>query len=252
MTKHEFIARLREFAVNDGATIPDEYGHPNYAPALGETILAAMFASWLEESVIPNDDTHTVWERDLPIYAVEAYADFRTSSRWQASRDRYFDETGYEIPDLVDAFSGGLHRVLVAYHVCRLMPLLARAPWLRPMLETTLNAQSAVIDHAWRRFVRVAYRNVMPRIKTERHRANSGMFGTTKLMTFDCAGRVLFTFQRGDAQMTYVADANDMYGNRSGPNSPGGPYAECVSMIEDVVAHWDIDKLLPSETVRIQ
>jgi len=188
---------------------------------------------------------------DVPKYVVEAYADFSADPKWEAERLAYRTETGCDIPDLVDAHAGGLHRTLVAHSVCRLLPLLAKAPWLKAMLESTLGAQMAVIEHAWRRFVRVAYRKLMPRVKAERHRGNAGMFGTTKLMTFDCAGRVMFTFQRDSCQITYVADASDMYGNRSGPNAPGAPYAECVAMIEDVIAHWDIDKLQPSDAVEI-
>lgn len=251
MTKQEFINRLRWFAANEGDGLPDEYGHPDYAPSRGETMLAGMLARWLDESGVPDGDQFDNWERDIPRYVVEAYADFATDPKWELARDAYRKELFYDIPDLVDVYAGGLHRTLVAHSVCRLMPLLAEAKWLKSMLESTLNAQMEVIDHAWRRFVRVAYRKLMPRIKTERHRGNAGVFGSTRLLTFDCAGRVMFTFQRGDGQITYVADASDMYGNRAGPNAPGAPYAECVAMIEDVIAHWDVDKLLPSSTVGI-
>lgn len=251
MTKQEFINRLRWFAANEGRGLPDEYGHPDYAPSRGEAILAGMFARWLDKSGVPEGDDLCEWVRDLPQYVTEAYAEFASDPKWHAARRAYRIRTGYDIPDLVDANVGGVHRALVAYSVCRLLPLLADAKWLRPMLESTLGAQMAVIDHAWRRFVRVAYRKLMPRIKAELHRGNVGMFGSTKLLTFDCAGRVMFTFQRDTGTITYVADASDMYGTRSGPNFPGAPYAECVAMIEDVIAHWDIDKLQRSDTVGI-
>lgn len=251
MNKQTFINKLRWFAANEGAGLPDEYGHPDYAPSRGESMLAGMLARWLDESGVPDGDGTSAWTRDLPEYVVEAYSEFATDPKWELARDAYHKATDHDIPDLIDAYAGGIHRTLVAHSVCRLLPLLADAKWLRPMLESSLNAQMLVIDHVWRRFVRIAYRKLMPRIKSELHRGNVGVFGSTKLLTFDCAGRVMFTFQRDSGTITYIADASDMYGNRSGPNAPGAPYAECVAMIEDVIAHWDADKLQRSDTIGI-
>ena len=252
MNKRDFINKLRWFAASEGRDLPDEYGHPDYAPSRGETILAGMFARWLEDSDAPNDRQECVWTRDLDKYLVEAFAEFVGDPKWADARQAYERETMHPVPDLLDVYAGGLHRTLVVHSLSRLMPLLAGdGGWLRERLAVTFGAQMSVIDHARRRFVRLAYRKLMPRIKEEHHRGNVGVFGSTKLMTFDCAGRVMFTFSRDSGQITYIADASDMYGNRSGPNAPGAPYAECVAMIEDVIAHWDIDKLKPSETVGI-
>jgi hypothetical protein len=250
ITKDRFIARLRWFAANRGAGLPDEYGHPDYSPSRGEATLAGLFARWLAEENVP-EDPHESWTSHIPRLVVAAYADFAAAPQWTEARDAYERETQHSLPDLVDAHAGGLHRVLVAQSVARLMPLLAGAPWVRAELEAMLGAQQMVIDHAWQRFVRVAYRKLMPRIRGERHRGNVGVFGSTKLMTWACAGRVMFTFERTLGQMTYVADEGDAYGLRSGPNAPGAPYTECVAMIEDVIAHWDIDKLQRSDTVGI-
>jgi hypothetical protein len=251
VNKQEFITRLQMFALDEGRGLPDEYGHPDYAPGRGETMLASMFANWLSASACPDEESGLVWARDIPQLIVEAYADFAYSPEWSAARRAYRIRTDHDIPDLVDVYAGGLHRSMVAHSVCRLMPLLAEAPWLRSMLESKLGAQMEVIDHAWRRFVKIAYRKLMPRIKAESHRGNSGRFGATTLVTYAMAGRVMFTFQRPSGSMTYVADDSDPWGNRSGPNSPGAPYAECVAMIEDVVANWDADKLKPSKTAGI-
>jgi len=249
MNKTDFINRLRWFWYRKGEGLTDEYGHPEYACGRGEDRLAWMLSTWLEESESPDDPIDGSFTRHIPQLVVEAYAEFASSPRWESERSTYRRETGHDIPDLVDVYAGGIHRVLVAHSVCRLMPLLTGERWLETELEATLGAQMKVIDHSWRRFVRLAYRKLMPRIKSESHRGNAGVFGTTTLMTFDCAGRVMFTFSRGEATMTYVADASDMYGLRSGPNKPGAPYAECVAMIDDVIAHWDIDKLVRSDTI---
>lgn len=248
MNKREFIDKLRWFAANNGTGLPDEYGHPNYRPSRGETSLAEMFARWLEDQDI-SEEPYTNWIRNLPRLIVEAYAEFVIDPRWEPARGAYEIETGHPIPDLVDVYTGGLHRVLVASSVSRLMPLLAGERWLGAAIEATLGAQQSVIDHAWWRFVRVAYRELMSRIKTERHRGNTGTFGATTLMTWACAGRVLFTFEGGSGQVTYVADDSDMYGLRSGANVPGAPYAACVAMIEEVIKNWDIDKMQRSATV---
>jgi hypothetical protein len=249
MNKAEFINRLRWFETNAGRGLPDEFGHPDYAPSRGETMLAGLFARWLDDPIVPDESPGLNWIRDLGKYLVEAYAEFATHPRWSSARVAYELETSYPIPDLVDVHAGGRHRGLVANGVCQLMPLLAGAPWLRGMLESTFNAQMAVIDHAWRRFVQIAYRNLMPRIKGEIHRSNSGSFGSTTLMTWAWAGRVAFTFERESGSMTYIADDSDMFGVRSGPNYPGAPYIECVAMIEEVIAHWDADKMRPDDVV---
>lgn len=252
MTKREFINRLRWFAANEGRGLPDEYGHPDYAPSRGETILSGMFARWLEDSDATDNRRECSWTRDLDRYLIDAFADFVVDPKWAESRRAYERETMHPVPDLLDVYAGGLHRMLVVHSLSRLMPLLAGdGGWLRERLAVTFGAQMAVIDQAWRRFVRIAYRKLMPRINAERHPGNSGVFGSTTLLTFASAGRVMFTFQRGDRTMTYIADDGDPIGLRSGPNSPGAPYAECVAMIEDVIAHWDADKLQRSDTIGI-
>ena len=248
MNKPYLVDRLRWFAVNKGVGLPDEYGHPDYRASRGEALLAGLLACWIGESV-PDHDDLVNFSSYLPGVVVEAYAALSTEPRWEEARRAYRDLTGRDIPDLVDAHAGGIHRALVAHDVCRLLPLLTREEWLRGALESTLGAQMQVVDHAWRRFVRRAYRELMPRIRDEAHRGNSGRFGSTTLLTYDIAGRVMFTFRRGTGDVTYVADAGDMYGWRSGPNTLGAPYAECVSMIEEVVERWDLGVMRQCDTV---
>lgn len=250
MTKAQLIDRLRWFAENQGRGMPDEYGHPDYAPSRGEPFLANLFARWLEESDLV-EEKYSNWLVHLPQHVIAAYDEFATSPKWAVARKAYRIRTEHDLPDLVNVHQGGLYRLMMAHDVVRLLPLLTESPWLTERLASAINAQSEVIDHAWRRFVRVAYAKLMPRIKAESHRGNSGVLGTTTLMTWACAGRVMMTFQRGDSQMTYVCDDSDPRGDRSGPNTPGAPYAECVAMIEDVIAHWDLDKLQRSDTVGI-
>jgi hypothetical protein len=252
--KIDFIIKLRDFAAADGRGFPDEYGHADYQPSRGQTVLVAAIADYLTRPEVVCD-THTNWFAYLGKHLVDAFAEFRDGPRWADMRDRYKATGAGAIPDLLDAYAGGSDRQLVTYDLARLMPLLAAQPWLRADLECRFGAQSMVIDHAWRRFVRVAYRKLMARIKEERHRGNAGTFGSTDLLTYAMAGRVMFTFRRDEVgggddgpNMTFVADDGDPHGHRSGPNWPGAPYHVCVAMIDEVTDHWDIDKLTRSDT----
>jgi len=254
--KKDFIAALRHFTLTRGTQTSDGYGRVGYRPTRGELLLTDALADYLADPHVPNEVMGINWFNDLGYYLVEAFSAFRTEPCWVTLRAAYQAETGYEIPDLINLHEGGLHRWLVVHELVRLMPILSmQGEWLGTRLECLFGAQMQVIDHAWQRFVRVAYRKLIPRIKMEQHRGNKGEFGTTPttLMTYAVAGRVMFTFMRNNnaASITYVADDSDMYGFRAGPNVPNTPYAECVAMIDDVVDYWDVDKLVKSDTVGI-
>lgn len=249
MNKIEFINRLRWFVANEGRGLQDEYGHPDYSPGRGETILMGMFAKWLHDSDVPERSEYARWFVDLPDLVVEAFQDFSSAPEWEDARRAYKIRTSNPVPDIANAYTRGLHGLLVACEVTRLLPLLANAPWLSKDLHLKVNAEMEVIDLAWKRFVKIVYRKLLPHLNANNHRGYKGRFGSTELLTFGCAGRIMFTFTRGTATMTYVADDGDVFGYRSGPNSPGAPYQECVSMIEDVIENWDANKLEHSDDV---
>jgi hypothetical protein len=243
--KSELIQRLRHFAEVEGKGIPDEYGHADYRTCRYDTLFATAIALYLEKM---PEDRH--WLHDLPQTLVDAFSAFRADRQWATLRADYCRvmEGDAIIPDLTDTFRGEIRRTLESFHVSRLMSVLSGHSWLNEKLESYFSAEMHVIDHAWRRFVRVAYRRLMGRIKKEQHRENKGTFGKTILRTYDCAGRVSFTFERKGESMTYVADGGDMEGFRSGPNSPGAPFSRCVQMIDEVTENWDIGKLKPVNT----
>ena len=250
--KQTFIEKLRHFARVEGRGIRDEYGHVDYSPQRGETVLARMIAAYLTRPEIEDRWPEDNWFLSLPNYLVTAFEAFRTEPEFEAGRKAYALVTdNHEIPNLVDAYAGGLHRLLVAHGIARLMSVLSGEAWLRDALEDRFGAQMQAIETAWRRFVSVAYAKLIVRINAERHRGNAGIFGATKLMTWACAGRVMCTFEGPEGQMTFVADDSDPTGERSGPNSPGAPWQLCVDMINEVTDHWDIDKLQRSDTVGI-
>jgi len=262
--KNNFVTVLRHFVRTDGEDTPDGYGRIGLRPSRGQGLLVGAIADYLDDPRIPDGDHGRNWLADLPEYLDECFDELRTHKKWAPLRKKYEQEAGHEIPSFVNVHEGGLHRVLVVHDIVRLMPLLAQVAtkcepegryptglsWLETKLDVYVNAQMQVIEHAWHRFVRVAYRKLMPRIKQERHRGNSGKFGKITLLSYAIAGRVMFTFNRGTAPViSYVADDSDMFGCRSGANVPYAPYQECVSMIDEVTANWDIDKFVQCDTV---
>lgn len=246
--KDTFVAALRRFAEVGGDDLWDPiYDRMGYQPHRGEQVLALGIAKYLDDPAVPGDTLGINWYHDLHSHLVDAFVEFRTDARWKSLRDAYkFKTAGAEIPDLVEVHVGGLHRLLVVDQIARLATVLSGEKWLQPRLEAYFTAQQHCINQAWKRFVRVGYRQLMPRIKKEDHRGNRGEFGKTALLTYAMAGRVMFTFKRGKDEgpsMTYVADDSDMNGERSGPNAPATPYAECVAMIDEVSDNWDVRKM---------
>lgn len=250
--KQTFIERLLHFARVEGRGIRDEYGHADYGSQRGEFVLARMIATYLTRPEIEDRWPEANWFLGLPDLLVEAFEAFRTEPEFEIGRKAYACMTNSrEIPSLVDVHTGGIHRVLVVHGIARLMWVLSEEPWLRGALEDRFNVQMCAIEEAWRRFVALAYAKLIVRINAEQHRGNKGAFGNTTLMTWACAGRVMFTFQGSEGQMTYVADDADLSGERSGANSPGAPWQACVAMINEVTNNWDNDKLQRCDSVGI-
>lgn len=251
--KKDFITALRRFSEVGGDYLYDPvYKRTGYHEYRGERLLAAAIAKYLDDPNIPGDTLGINWFNDLQEHLVDAFVEFRTDKKWSRLRADYLLEVNEEIPDLVEVHIGGLHRLLMVNQIARLCTVLSQELWLQPKLEAHFHAQQACITQAWERFIRVGYRELMPRIKEERHRGNRGEFGKTTLMTYCMAGRCMFTFLRGKdggPTVTYVADDSDMWGVRSGPNSPSTPFMECISMINEVSDNWDLKKMKKDDKI---
>lgn len=269
--KATFIAGLWRFVNHDGEQTPDGYGRPSRQPMRGQTILAGgLCACLLEDTPDPTDYDGASWLYYLDHYLVDAFAAMRMRPDFADLRTAYAAEAdGLDVPDLVErhgTMHAALHRLIVAQGIVDLCvtiaadtgrtvpvgdaggggatkPEMRDMGWLRAKLERTFFAQDDAVDSAWLSFVRVAYRQIMPRIAGEQHRMNRGTFGETTLTTFDCADRVTFSFQRGDDCATWAADASDMHGRRSGPNTTETRYDRVVSMIGEVTRLWSLDDM---------
>lgn len=249
--KNKFIAALRRFAETGGKGFHDAvYNRPDFEPEhRGDRMLMLALAKHLDDPKIPGDQLGVSWFYYLPKMLVEAFEEFRLASKWSALREAYSlkMEGRGEVPDLVNVHVDGHHRHLAVTQVARVIAAVSGEAWLYEKLHAIFHAQQNCIDQAWERFVRVAYRELMPRIKVEAHRSNRGDFGKTTLLTYAMAGRVMFTFRRGndedDVQVTYVGDDSDMYGIRSGANIPSTPFMACIEMIHEVSDNWDLKKM---------
>lgn len=241
--KAQFIAALETFVDYEGQKTTDEYGR-QYGIHRGQATLMRGVLQCLRETTEPD---YTSWLTYLDRFLGDAFAEIRTADHFAALRVAYTAEVGDDVPDLFEIHDGGLHRLLVVQALVRLCVVLSGCQWVQEKLSLAFNAQSAVIDQAWRRFARVAYAPMIKRVNAESHRRNVGAFGATTLTTFACAGRVVFAFGRGDAWMEYVADDGDPVGIRSGPNVSTTRYDVCVSMIEEVTSMWDMSKMIAAE-----
>jgi hypothetical protein len=198
-TKTKFVAAIRKFLATGETTTP---GDREYRPSRGELELVHAIADYfVAHDEIVDKESGLNWLCDLGRHLVDAFVEFRTHEKHTALREIYRSQTeGNEIPDLLD-IRGGYTFGNVTRDLTRLMPMIAGrcgGEWLERDLESTFQAQSVVIDHAWRRFVRECYRPIAPRIKAESHRGNSGLFGRTTLRSYVMAGRIMFTFARSD------------------------------------------------------
>lgn len=248
---------LREFVANHGSDLTTPYGH-SYRGFRGDRVICKALAEWFENPEIPDKQIGLNWFKDLPELLQEAFDEFRTLPEWHLERSAYLIDTeGSKFPDLVNIHDDR-NRTLTIMCLVDLMSAIYckverlnydQARWLEHEMTHYYNAQWQIIEQSWKRFVKKCYRPFIRRYKDERHSANSGTFGSTRLLTLSSAGRVMFTFARGDEDMTYVADDSDLYGNRAGPNYVSIPYTKCVEMIDDVVNNWDLDKLVRDDEV---
>lgn len=199
-SKTQFVKALRRFVATGETTTPPSHGR-EYNTSRGEVLLVNAIADYFEERTeITDKDLGINWFVDLKKHLVEAFEEFRTHPKHQVLRETYRSQlaTGDEIPDLLD-IRGKFAHGHVTSDLIKLMPLIAGrcgGAWLERDLDGYFHAEANVIDHAWKRFVRQCYRPIAPRIKAERHRGNSGLFGRTTLRSYALAGRIMFTFSR--------------------------------------------------------
>lgn len=195
-TKSQFVAALRKF-LQTGVT-PTER---DYTPHPGELLLVGAIADYFEaHTEIPEKQGGVWWFQDLPAYLVEAFTEFNIDPKHRVLRELYKSQTnGHEVPDLLDVRDP--RRAYVLFDLLRLLPdVTGRCgdEALQRHMQVYFEAQDRVIEHAWRRFVRICYRPMARALKQKSDR--SGVFGRTTVRSYGFAGRFQFTFARSTYQ----------------------------------------------------
>ena len=95
------------------------------------------------------------------------------------------------------------------------------------------------------------------RIASATKKGIGGLFGETKLLTYDIAGRVMLTFRReseqaGDKSITFIMESN----TNNLALGMGIQHCDCdpitaMTMIEDVTLHYDPEKFLEDSEIFI-
>lgn len=70
----------------------------------------------------------------------------------------------------------------------------------------------------------------------------SGEFGEVELMSWTMAGSIMFTFRKGDADLTFICAENEIP-SRMGLQSINATYKDAEIMVEEVIREWNSTKI---------
>lgn len=233
---------------------------PHAGPA--DFIIAGYLQYFFDKVVKENYGQGISIAQLLPEYIVEAFELLATSEETAivAYRQRLMETFDLrEIPDLLD-IRGGLDRQMLVMKISFLIGKIVQNKFIEKNVEAYLFAQDKVLDHALHKFNRRVYRtNLWKMMEDSSERGFSGKFGSTTLRTYYMAGRTMLTFARepvvevtfeGDdsisfpdelqieSSVTFVADASDSTGLRTGLQSCYADITTAVAMIEEVICNW--------------
>lgn len=76
-------------------------------------------------------------------------------------------------------------------------------------------------------------------IRTAKLKGVGGVFGETKLLTYDMAGRLMFTFSRGEESITFIKASDDEFALGAGVQSCNTDLVTAITMINDVIANYN-------------
>lgn len=89
-------------------------------------------------------------------------------------------------------------------------------------------------------FIREVYigQGMHERIRSSERKGIGGTFGKTDLLTYDIAGRLMFTFAQDDQRITFIKESEDPLALGAGMHSCNTDLATALSMIMDVAEHY--------------
>ena len=224
-------------------------GDPDFHEGRGDRVLAqGLAAFFMSAPWLPNETPGNAYVYYLDRWLVDAFEAFRTDVGFTSLRKLWKEEMGGhcdEIPDLINlGVSDPVWSSLVGDGIARVLRAITKEEWLYKHIKSYLGAQTDVVMQHFRVFVRVAWRTGLCKTLKESTRSGfGGVFGTTKLLSFCTAGRVMLTF--GDAKVgpdvSFVGEDGEAAGARFGLQSCCGGMLEAIRLVDDVVAHWKLE-----------
>lgn len=114
-----------------------------------------------------------------------------------------------------------------------------------------LEGSYLALDIYFNKFIEEVYigQGMHERIMSAEKRGIGGVFGETKLLTYDIAGRIMFTFSRGAKSFSYVKESEDKLALGAGLQSCNVDLILALTMIEDVIKNYDPEKFLEDDEI---
>lgn len=132
---------------------------------------------------------------------------------------------------------------------------------LRGIMEEAMPERGAnynVLDGAWlaldvyfNKFVEKVYigQGMHKAIMNAKFKGVGGIFGQTKLLTYDIAGRLMLTFSRGDDSITFIKTSDDGLALGAGIQSCHTDLVTALTMIDDVIANYKPDRFIEDSDI---
>lgn len=108
-------------------------------------------------------------------------------------------------------------------------------------------AAQALLKDAVKRFTQKVAKPLWKKLDASDNRGFKGIFGSTELLTYSIAGRVMLTFNSGKDQITLVGDDSNY--RRTGLQSMDGTVDSALYIINSLINHWDLSLLEPDHTI---
>lgn len=244
-----------------------EAGHNDHQWWKGQCAFASFLIHYFENLDLFDHEKYDFWriEPYLPELMVDAFEQLRTGTDeiTVKFRKEYEEETGHEVPNIIDLGASNLLEQVSAVQTTLgfMLKEVTGQDWVEHEIDKYCNAQRHVLQQTFGKFVRLVYRRGMFSIVSKSEiRGTGGKFGDTELRTFVTAGRIMFTFARridknkpshyakGDGvicnedSVSFVASEDNPLCLEAGLLSVHADFRTALDMIEDVIKHWPSDE----------
>lgn len=247
MKQAQLINALKAFGITNR--------EPKPGRTRGQATFALFLASYIEKLTIPADQEYEFWNIDnhIPSIIVGAIRAFEKSEEpWIVEfRKTYEKEIEHPFYDPTRVYAGNnVHEVLEVEAIKSLIRDIMgpKADYLQQNIDLLLNAERHVIALRFAQFQDQVYHvgGLSKIIAKCQFKGMSGKFGETTLRTYAIAGRLIFTFARGNGEnedsVSFVSEDDDPIGISGGLQSCYAELPVALAMIEEVIANWSTNK----------